>query len=261
MESQEYPSHTTFHWQLLLLDLWKIEIPGHSPVFSHLVSQKTTRLVIQHHFYLRETSERDMLAGHSGAQKTLSQINVISYHLYLNSGASHGRQWKNSKANNRNMLNEEQREGMISWPQNMVVQKQLLIQEVPVSDWQKAGGHLMSCLLVYLSAALDPSRTCHWVFALTCMQGPCWFLSSCEFAWVSAAGSETASPPWDLVLDMNFPLKTAVGDTHRDARRALARIWSEAVNFVNKCGHIWGASVDGGIWSCSRVGQNHDLWP
>lgn len=44
------------------------------------------------------------------------------------------------------------------------------------------------------------------------------------FMWVSAAASEVASPLWDLVLDMNFPLKKAVGESHQDALRVLGRI-------------------------------------
>lgn len=45
----------------------------------------------------------------------------------------------------------------------------------------------------------------------------------------------------------------------------LARIWSEVMDFVqlecaSKSGHIWGLSMDGGLWRCSLVGQNCGLW-
>lgn len=86
-------------------------MPDHLPVFSHLVSQQATRLVVQHHFYLRKTGESGYFIRIQWSPETLSEINVISYHVYLNSGTSHGRLWKNSEANNRNMLKEEQREG------------------------------------------------------------------------------------------------------------------------------------------------------
>lgn len=199
MEPQEYPSHTTFHWQFIILDLWKVEIPGHLPVFSHLVSQKASRLVVQQHFYLRKTWERDTLAGYNGVQKTLSQINIISYHVYLNSGTSHGRLWKKiADANKRNMLNEEQRERREDYLLTTKhVLKELLIQEVPISDWTKQEN------ISWAGAIQDRSLG----LCSACLRGPYCFLLCCEFVWVSATGSGMASPLWDLVLDRNFPLK------------------------------------------------------
>lgn len=58
--------------------------------------------------------------------------------------------------------------------------------------------------------------------------------------------------PLGPCVRQEFSPKKAVGGTHWDALGMLARIWSEVVNFAqlehtNKCDHVWGASVDGGI--------------
>lgn len=86
-------------------------MPGHFPSFSFLASQKGNQLGSTAPLLHEEAWERDALAGYNKSpKKFLSQRNIILHSAYLNSEASHGRLWKNSEANNRNILNEEQNE-------------------------------------------------------------------------------------------------------------------------------------------------------
>lgn len=149
---------------------------------------------------------------------------------------------------------------MISWPQDMVVQKQLLIQEVPNSDWQKAGDHLMSWVSLPASstgAITDGSL----VFAPTCMGGPHWLLSVASLCGWCCRIWDSLTPLRPFIKH-EFPPKKGSG---RVPPRCT-EIWSEVVNFAqldhtNICDRVWGASVAGGIWHCSCVGQNQDLGP
>lgn len=72
------------------------------------VSQKGNQTGSMAQIYTRETWERDALAGYKSPKNPLPQRNVISHNANLNSGASHGRLWKNSG----------QQQKQIKWGQN-----------------------------------------------------------------------------------------------------------------------------------------------
>lgn len=93
-------------------------MPGHFPGFSHLLAKKETRSIVQHLFSTRQSGERGTLAAYN------SKINTISC-ACLSSRASNG---ENSETNNRNKWGAKWGK-MLSWPWNMVLQKQPLIQE------------------------------------------------------------------------------------------------------------------------------------
>lgn len=87
------------HWLLSILDLWKIQMPGHLPGFSHLVSQKGNQISST----VPLLYEGDLGKGHisriqeSKNPQTSHKEILISHSAYLNSGANHRRLWKTQR--------------------------------------------------------------------------------------------------------------------------------------------------------------------
>lgn len=120
------------------------------------------RSVVQCHFYTRETWERYRLAGYSKRpKKPLSQRNIFSRSVYLNSGASQGRLWKNSIGQwqkyvecGAKWVEERCFPGLeTQWSRSNPWSKKSLI-----SDWQKAGDHLTSRLSMQLTSSTGPIK-------------------------------------------------------------------------------------------------------